>query len=82
MSSTHPRQRDRESDRLARVTLTALMEPGDPHIAALVAEIGAGPVVDLVRDDRRGWKQGELTGPRSKGVDPAAELDRAEKRRS
>lgn len=79
MSSTHPRQRDRESDRLARVTLTALMEPGDPHIAALVAEIGAGPVVDLVRDDRRGWKQGELTGPRSKGVDPAAELDRAEK---
>ena len=57
-------QRD---DRLARVALNRLAEPGDPRLAPLVAELGAVRVRDHLMAERD--LQGMLT-------DVAARLDR------
>ena len=39
-------------DRLARAALSRLGEPGDPRLAALVTELGAGEVYAYLRDER------------------------------
>lgn len=37
-----------EQDRLARVVLSRVMEPGDPRVNSLVSEIGAGRTLDAL----------------------------------
>lgn len=69
----------READRLARVTLTRLTEAGDPQVAALVGELGAVPVVDLIRGGLRAGTWGEVSEQAMTQIDPAAELERAER---
>lgn len=66
-------------ERLARVALGRLAEPGDPRVAALVAELGAVTLHQRLlaeRDD-----QGLLTdlAARLEGMDPARDLERAER---
>lgn len=68
-----------DSDRLARVTLTRFAEAGDPQVAALVADLGAAPVVDLIRGGLRGGTWGEMSERSMAQIDPAAELEQAER---
>ena len=58
------------SDRVARVALSRLTEPGDTRLAGLVAELGAEKVHDLLRDER------DVAG-RLRGLDPERDLRRA-----
>ena len=64
-------------ERLARVALNAIGEPGDPRLARLVASLGAQEVYERLRADT------DLTGMRSDAAerlaatDPAAVLDQA-----
>ncbi|MDX6302393.1 MAG: processing protein [Nocardioidaceae bacterium] len=66
-------------DRLARVALGRLVEPGDPRLAGVVAELGAVEVYAHLREDR------DVTGVRTDvaarlaGLDPEGELERAER---
>lgn len=69
----------RESDRLARVTLIGLAEAGDPQVAALVADLGAASVVDLIRGGLRGGTWGETSDRSMAQNDPAAEIEKAER---
>ena len=46
--------RNLQADRLARVTLNLLVEPGDPGIAGLVDELGAETVVTALESGRSG----------------------------
>lgn len=41
-----------EGERIARAALSRLGEPGDPRLTSLVAELGAGTVVDYLRDEK------------------------------
>ena len=41
-----------DDERLARVALSRLGEPGDPRLTALVAELGAVAVCDYLREER------------------------------
>jgi hypothetical protein len=62
---------DAEADRLARVTLNLLIEPGDPGIADLVDELGAETVVTVLESDRHGRLfSGDVTPRRLEHVDP------------
>lgn len=66
-----------EEERLARVALSRLGEPGDVRLTALVTELGARRVRDALLAER------DLAGLRSDvaerlaGLDPAGELERA-----
>ena len=64
-------------DRLARVALNRLAEPGDPRLAPLVAELGAVRVRDHLMAERD--LQGMLTdvAARLAAVEPERDLDRA-----
>jgi DNA processing protein len=68
------------SDRVARAALTRLAEPGDVRLAALVADLGAAKVYQLLREER------DVTGvytdvaARLRGLDPERELADAESR--
>jgi DNA processing protein len=68
------------TDRVARAALSRLAEPGDVRLAALVAELGASRVFDLLREER------DVTGvytdvaTRMCGLDPERELADAAKR--
>jgi len=64
-------------DRLARVALGRLTEPGDPVVARLVAQLGAPGLYDALaaEGDARGLREDVAT--RLRGLDPAAELERA-----
>jgi DNA processing protein len=68
-----------ESERLARVALGRLTEPGDWRVANLVAELGAVRLFGLLRDERD--PAGLLTevATRLRDIDPGADLDRAER---
>lgn len=65
------------SDRLARVALSRLSEPGDLRLSRLVAELGAAEVYRLLRAER------DVTGilsdvaARLRGLDPEEELSTA-----
>ncbi|MEP7091468.1 MAG: hypothetical protein ABI776_15320, partial [Nocardioidaceae bacterium] len=41
-----------DEDRLARVALARLGEPGDPRLAGLVADLGAAQVYAYLREER------------------------------
>ncbi len=67
------------SDRLARVALGRVGEPGDPRLAALVAELGALEVLSYLRDERDTTGLVTDVAERVQGLDPAADLERADR---
>ncbi len=68
-----------EGERLARLALGRLGEPGDPRLASLVAELGAERVHRHLAEERD--LGGVLTDVASRlaELDPARDLDRAER---
>ncbi len=65
------------SDRVARVALSRLTEPGDTRLAGLVAELGAEKVHDLLRDERDVAGVHTDVAGRLRGLDPERDLRRA-----
>ena len=67
------------SERLARVALARLTEPGDPRVASLVAELGATKVHEHLAAERD--VRGLLTdvAARLEAMDPARDLEQAER---
>lgn len=65
-------------DRLARVALGRLAEPGDPRMSALVAELGASRVHEHLAAERDLGGMLSDVAARLAGLDPAADLARAE----
>jgi DNA processing protein len=68
-----------ESERLARIALCRLTEPGDHRVAHLVAELGAVRLFGLLRDERDAGGLLTEVATRLRGIDPAADLERAER---
>lgn len=68
-----------DEDRLARVALTRLTEPGDPKIASLVAQLGAVKLHALLSDPEQSTPEALDVASRLRGHDPAAELERGER---
>jgi DNA processing protein len=67
---THP-------DRLARVALSRLTEPGEPKIASLVAQLGAVRLLELLSDPAQATAEARDVASRLHDLDPVAELERA-----
>ena len=66
-----------EAERLARVALNRLAEPGDPRVGALVDELGAERLHLLLRGEHQlGGLRDDLAA-RLAGCDPARELEQA-----
>jgi len=67
-------------DRVARAALCRLVEPGDPRLTGLVADVGAPVVYDrlLGETDERGLASD--VGQRLSALDPVADLRRAAER--
>lgn len=71
---------DLEADRLARACLSRLGEPGDPRLLRLVRELGAVTVCEHLLADRDvGEGLARDVAGRRRGLDPAGELERAER---
>lgn len=66
-------------ERLARVALGRLGEPGDPRLASLVAELGPEEVLTYLRDERDVTGLATDVAARVRGLDPAADLTRADR---
>ena len=67
-------------DRLARLALSKLGEPGDLRLGGLVAELGAARLYDALLAGRdAGGLQGDIAA-RLEGIDPQRDLDRAGRR--
>jgi DNA processing protein len=64
-------------ERLARVALSRLTEPGDAKIAALVAQLGAVLVHEVLGDPEKDTPEARDVASRLRGLDPAAELENA-----
>lgn len=69
-----------EAERLARVALSRLSEPGEPRLAALVAELGAEQVHALLRAERDVRGVYTDVAQRLTEVDPARDLADADAR--
>lgn len=69
-----------DADRLARVALSRLAEPGDPRLGELVAQLGAVTVRDHLAAERdlRGLKSD--VAMRLDALDPARDLEQATRR--
>jgi DNA processing protein len=63
-----------DRDRLARVALNRLAEPGDLRVLRLVREVGAPALVDLLREQRDGRGVHTDVAERLHGLDPEREL--------
>ena len=59
-----------DADRIARVALSRLGEPGDPRLSALVAELGAVRVCDYLREERDATGVATDVAARLAGLDP------------
>lgn len=68
-----------DAERLARVALNQLAEPGDVRIAALVAEVGAVTLHRLLIDERGPDGLRTDVAARLADVDPDRELERADR---
>jgi DNA processing protein len=68
-----------ETERLARVALNALAEPGDPRFARLVAQMGAVQLHDGLTADLDLDGVSTQSAERLAGLDPAEVLERAER---
>ncbi|WP_109507405.1 DNA-processing protein DprA [Nocardioides speluncae] len=66
-----------ERDRLARVALCRLAEPGDPRMAGLVAELGAVRVHDHLAGEQDVDGVLKDVASRLRGLDPVRELEQA-----
>lgn len=66
------------SDRVARAALTRLSEPGDLRLRAVVAELGAEAVYDLLRAEQDVRGVYTDVAERLRGLDPERELEQAE----
>jgi DNA processing protein len=66
-------------DRVARVALGRLGEPGDPRLARLVADLGAEEVYRFLREERDATGVATDVAARLSGLDPEGDLDRAER---
>lgn len=66
------------SERLARVALSRLSEPGDVRLGAVVAELGARRVYDLLREEQDVAGVYTDVAARLRGLDPEQELRDAE----
>jgi DNA processing protein len=64
-------------DRLARVALSRLTEPGEPKIASLVAQLGAARLLELLSDPAQETPEARDVATRMRDLDPVAELERA-----
>jgi DNA processing protein len=69
-----------ETERLARVVLSRVGEPGDPRLTDLVEELGATTVLASLRDQAADKELGADLAERLGSVDPARELERASSR--
>jgi DNA processing protein len=68
-----------DAERLARLALGRLGEPGDPRLARLVADLGAEQVYDHLRSERDVTGIATDVAARLHGLAPAADLERAER---
>ena len=66
-----------DEERVARVALNRLGEPGDPRLAALVAELGAVAVHAYLREERDASGVATDVAARLAGLDPVGDLRRA-----
>jgi DNA processing protein len=67
-----------EADRLARVTLSCAVEPGDATTSSLVLELGAERALEQLSRATEG-ETGEMLAKRLGEVDPVRRLDQAER---
>ncbi|MGA8209166.1 MAG: DNA-processing protein DprA, partial [Nocardioidaceae bacterium] len=65
------------AERLARVTLGSLAEPGDPRLSRLVADVGAERVLALLAEDRDGGSLAADVAARAAILEPRRILDDA-----
>jgi len=70
---------DADDDRLARVALSRLTEPGEPRIASLAAQLGAVRLREILGDPHQATPEARDVASRLRGVDPVRELEQAEK---
>ncbi len=68
-----------DEDRLARVALSRLTEPGEPKIASLAAQLGAVKLLDLLSDPEQETPEARDVASRLRDLDPVADLERATK---
>ena len=66
-----------EAERLARVLLSRIGEPGDPRLTDLVHELGATRVLTSLRAQAADRELGADLAERLESTDPARELERA-----
>jgi DNA processing protein len=66
-----------DDDRLARVALSRLTEPGEPKIASLVAQLGAVRLRHVLSDPVQETPESRDVAGRLHGLDPAADLEHA-----
>jgi DNA processing protein len=66
-----------EAERLARVVLSRIGEPGDPRLTDLVEQLGAETVLGSLRDQAADPELGADLAERLASTDPARELERA-----
>jgi DNA processing protein len=66
-----------ESERLARVVLSRIGEPGDPRLTDLVHDLGGEKVLSSLRDQAADRELGADLAERLASTDPGRELERA-----
>lgn len=76
--AAEPASRVREAERLARVTLSCAVEPGDGTTSSLVRQMGAERALEKARSAGEG-EAGEMLALRLAEVDAARQLDQAER---
>ncbi len=80
MSTTSTTDAVSETERLARVALSRIGEPGDPRLTDLVHQLGATTVLDSLREQAGGGELGADLAERIAAADPARELEQATSR--
>jgi DNA processing protein len=66
-----------DDERVARVALSRLTEPGEPRIASLVAQLGAVRLRELLSDPQESSPEARDVTTRLHGLDPLGDLERA-----
>jgi DNA processing protein len=69
-----------DDDRLARIALSRLTEPGEPKIASLAAQLGAVKLRELLSDPAQETPEARDVASRLRGLNPVAELEHAQRR--
>ncbi|MBO0844586.1 MAG: DNA-processing protein DprA [Nocardioides sp.] len=68
-----------DAARLARVALSRLTEPGEPKIAALVAQMGAVALLEALSDPAQPTPEARDVATRLRGFDPETDLAHGER---